>query len=283
MGPSPRLLLPVLREFAGAAAAGAAALAVTAAGVPRLVRHAAGHGRSHLDAWFGGVGGGVASIERNPRRFVPAAPGPWCRRCGRMGAVDPGGGSCGPGCRALGDAIVVLGADEPPLSDLVRAIKRGGGDPDLGTWLGRCLGDRIITAGVLPVRGRPVVVPMPVAGPRRAGRGIDHAEVIAAGVARSCRGTLGRRILAHAGGGSQALRGRRERLQAASAAIRAGGEALPAGCVVVLVDDVRTTGATLDAAVGRLRDAGAGRVVVAVLATRDRWDAPPGGAGGEES
>ena len=260
----------------------AGALVLAGFGLPVAMRRAADQCRRHADAWLGADRGGVGSIERDPARFRPAVPGTWCRRCGRLDPSGPPGGPCGPGCRALGDGIVVLGADEPPLADWVRAIKRGGGDPELGTWLGDRLGVQLVAAGVLPKTGRPIVVPMPVAGPRRAGRGIDHAEVIAAGVARACHGRLRRRVLTHTGGGSQALRDRRERLRMASGTIRTGREQLPAGCLVVLVDDVRTTGATLDAAVGRLREAGAGRIVVAVLAARDRRDGPPTGGDREE-
>lgn len=236
--------------------------------------------RPHLHAWLGEPRGGLPVRRAGPGAFRPADAGSWCPRCGRLigtrapGAPDGSRGPCGSGCRRLGDAVVVLGADEPPLSEWVRTVKCGGGDPELGSWLGRRLGRRIAAAGLLPAAGHPFVVPMPVSGPRRAGRGIDHAGVIADGVAAACGGILRRGVLRHRGGGSQALRGRRDRLQAAPGAIRPGRGVLPAGSLVILVDDLRTTGATLEVAVRRLRDRGAGRVVVAVLATRDRREGP---------
>lgn len=270
----------------------AGCLARTACRSRRVGRRVMRRWRPHLHAWLGEPLGGTPVTGRHPTAFRPAAAGSWCPRCGRLvgsqeprESREPPGTSrpCGPGCRRLGDAVVVLGADEPPLATWVRAVKRGGGDPELGTWLGRRLGHRIAAGGLIPSAGHPIVVPMPVAGPRRAGRGIDHAGVIAAGVAAACGGIVRRGVLEHGGGGSQALRGRHERLQAASGAIRAGRRWLPAGSLVILVDDVRTTGATLQAAVVRLRDRGAGRIVVAVLSTRDRREAPEATGGGGRS
>ena len=179
-------------------------------------------------------------------------------------------------CVPVADDVVVLGADLDPLRGWVRAAKRRGADPALAWWLGRRLGEQLRRTGAVGT-GRPVVVPMPTAGPRAAARGLDHAAVIAGGVAAAVDGRMVRGLLRHAGGGRQAGRSRAARLAAAELTIlRRRGRRLPAGATAIVVDDLRTTGATLRVAARRLREAGAGRVVAAVIATRDRSRTLPG-------
>jgi predicted amidophosphoribosyltransferase len=103
----------------------------------------------------------------------------------------------------------------------------------------------------------------PTTGSHRRQRGFDQAEVIARTAARQLH-LPSRRLLVRRGGGSgQTGRSRSERLHAPDFAARPG----VAGLRVLLVDDVVTTGSTLQAACTALEQAGAEVVPAAVAAT----------------
>jgi ComF family protein len=116
-----------------------------------------------------------------------------------------------------------------------------------------------------------MVVPVPLHPRRLAERGYDQAALLAGPVARE----LGVR---HAPRGlsrkretpPQASLDREERVANVAEAFVASAPAKIAGRRVLLVDDVRTTGATLAACDEALRKAGAKRVMTLVLASRDR-------------
>jgi ComF family protein len=105
----------------------------------------------------------------------------------------------------------------------------------------------------------------PTTTARRRARGFDQAEVLA----RSVAGALGRpspSALARVGDGHQTGRSRAQRMDAPEFTLRPGGAI--AGRRVLVVDDVVTTGATLRAAAGTLRRAGAASVIGLAAARR---------------
>jgi predicted amidophosphoribosyltransferase len=115
-----------------------------------------------------------------------------------------------------------------------------------------------------------VVVPMPMPWQRRLYRGIDHAGLIAAAVAAELNvGLLA--ALAKANGRPQVSlpAGQRARGSAGLRLRRRAGRVRLDGVQVILVDDVRTTGASLRAAGRLLRRLGPQRVQAAVLAVTD--------------
>ena len=128
----------------------------------------------------------------------------------------------------------------------------------------------LLLGAVAPLRPVPpaVVVPVPLHRTRLALRGYNHAALLAAPVARA----LGARfaptaLLRLRDTPAQATLRRSERLENVEGAFvaRPGGRPV-AGERVLLVDDVKTTGATLAACALALREAGAAEVATLVLA-----------------
>jgi predicted amidophosphoribosyltransferase len=113
--------------------------------------------------------------------------------------------------------------------------------------------------------GEPVLVPVPTARARVRSRGFDQASVLAAGLAARGVGEV-RECLERAGPATrQRGAGRRERLATGRIDVRLrAGAAVPRACV--LVDDVHTTGATLDACARALKARGAERVAALTYA-----------------
>jgi predicted amidophosphoribosyltransferase len=105
---------------------------------------------------------------------------------------------------------------------------------------------------------------VPASRRRARRRGFDQGEVLGRAVARSL-GVASRRLLVRVGGAGQTGAGRAERLDGPGLVLRDRG-ALVDDAVVLVVDDVRTTGASLAAAARALRAGGAVRVDGATLA-----------------
>jgi len=196
----------------------------------------------------------------------------WCLRCGgTLVACERASVGCGE-CRGAAvelDAVVRLGRYAPPLSQWVPAVKTRAWR-DMGVLLGQELGAAVLEAHALGLIPPPdAVVPVPVHWLRRLARGIDHTRVVAEEVARACGapvvGALRVRMAPRQTGGR-----RRDRVSRAArfAATRDAPRLL--GASVLLVDDVRTSGATSAALATILRAAGARRVSLATCAVTDR-------------
>ncbi len=203
--------------------------------------------------WVGQRVGGVECEEG----WTADSAGEYCDRCGG----DIGENELNEfGCARCRDSrlrwrrVVRLGRYAPPLSEWVCEVKFSR-SKRLGLELGEALGHRIAEALDLERRGsggggrnegEVVVVPTPTHAIRRLTRGVDHTAVIAQGVARAMGAPM-----------VKALRSKRrpsQRTLSATARLRnlVGSMSMPerflprlAGRMVVLVDDVSTTGATL--------------------------------------
>lgn len=193
-------------------------------------------------------------------------PLPFCPRCAAtVGPFAVNDGRC-THCRdeALPfDAALRLGPYEGLLREAVLRMKHHSGE-GLAELLGELWADQAGPA----FRGvaADAVVPVPLHWRRRWLRGYNQSESLAHGLAARlrlpCKPSWLRRVRATPMQTRQTLAGRRENVRGAFAAPK-----LPApGKTLLLVDDVMTTGATAAEAARALRAAGAGRVVVAVLA-----------------
>jgi predicted amidophosphoribosyltransferase len=113
-----------------------------------------------------------------------------------------------------------------------------------------------------------VLVPVPADPWRRRRRGVDHAARLAAALTSRTDLPTAPILARGARRARQAGRRRAERLRAdpAEVHVRTGRAPGPRDGVVVLVDDVHTTGATLHACAQALRRAGARRVVAVTYA-----------------
>ena len=108
-----------------------------------------------------------------------------------------------------------------------------------------------------------VVVPVPAHRGRRRRRGFDPAGVLAERFAARTGAVVADCLRRRDRSGEQARTGRAVRRRAGRLAIEAAG-AVPADAL--LVDDVHTTGATLDACARALRSAGCERVAALTYA-----------------
>jgi len=125
----------------------------------------------------------------------------------------------------------------------------------------------LLLGALAPLRRDPPthVVPVPLHPSRAALRGFNQSALLAAPVARSLKARFAPTALARTRDTApQASLGRDTRLRNLDHAFVA--RAPLRGARVLLVDDVRTTGATLDACAAVLRDAGADDVRSLVLA-----------------
>ncbi|HTJ73654.1 MAG TPA: hypothetical protein VL481_03625 [Verrucomicrobiae bacterium] len=109
-----------------------------------------------------------------------------------------------------------------------------------------------------------VIVPLPTVASHVRVRGYDHTLLIAKGVAKAQRLRL-EKALYRRTSTTQRGEGRKTRQRQAKEAFGVKGT-LNSAATYLLIDDVVTTGATLQCGAKALKDAGAGEVWVAALA-----------------
>lgn len=141
--------------------------------------------------------------------------------------------------------------------------------PELGVFLGRMLAERIRDSGRFG--NTDALIPLPLYPEKQRLRGYNQAERIAAGMAE----VLGVPVLDNATGrirqsASQTRKNRTERWQQMSGSFLAFPEKLAPYRHLMLVDDVVTTGATLEACGAVIRKQSNALLYVATLAYADR-------------
>lgn len=223
-----------------------------------------------------------APVDR-PGDLAPAAwrklhflDAPICDRCGVPFAFDQGPGAICGACAAEPPVFekarsAVLYSDES--RPLVLAFKNGGRTDTVrafSRWMAR--------AGREALEGADLLVPVPLHWRRLFKRRFNQSAMLAMGVGREagvpvCVDALTRRRSTPTQGGLSASARRRN--VSGAFAVRPSRQTRLEGAIVVLVDDVLTSGATLNAAATALRKAGAAEVRAVTLA---RVPPPGGGA-----
>lgn len=185
-------------------------------------------------------------------------PAAYCPRCGTSaGPFEADADGC-PACRKRRLAwsrSVRLGPYEGVLRDAILATKytawRRVGQ-ELGADLGAAVAAALREAGIDPASV--IVCPVATSRRRRLARGVDHTLILAREVARQTGGSLVQGLRREHRPPQSGLSGSaRQRNVAKSFRLRRSTAGLAAGRTVVLVDDVRTTGATLSAAARALQ------------------------------
>jgi ComF family protein len=191
---------------------------------------------------------------------------PLCAGCGtplpswRISSVD--GGRC-PRCRRAGRLVeraAAVGPYEGVLRDILHVFKYG-----RRPTLAAPLGERLRRQGVDLLDAADGVVPVPLHPRRRRERGFNQAELLARELGRPVLQALARtRETATQASLPEAQRHRNVR----DAFARTGAEIR--GLSLVLVDDVATTGATLEACARVLMAGGAREVAALTVARAER-------------
>ena len=223
------------------------------------------------------VASGLRSARESPGQIVRPdavgegwAPDPPTAYCGRCGATAGPGAATARGCPfCLGqpvpwDRVVRLSAYVPPVSGWIKAMKFGG-QWSWGPHFGQALAQAI---GPLEGGASWVVCPVPMPGARRWWRGFNQAQLVAEAMARALHLDCGDLLKRTRYTAPQTTLTRTQRQANVRGSLALRPVALR-GWRVWLVDDVKTSGATLTACCRLLRDAGVAEIHVAVVAVAD--------------
>lgn len=197
---------------------------------------------------------------------LPWIAAPYCPRCGLAYSRTVAGGVCG-SCRTRTRAYRRARAGlvyEPDVRQLLHHVKFGRCER-LASILGRELARRFSEDD--SHGGYHAVVPVPLSRRRRLTRGFNQAERVAESVARFVEAPVRPRLLTKTEDRPpQAGLSAKARLDNARGAYRARVPSQLEGGDVLLVDDVLTTGATVESASRALRKGGIAAVDVLTLA-----------------
>jgi ComF family protein len=193
-------------------------------------------------------------------------PEPLCARCGRpIVSTAVSGGVSGPQCHLCRDQLYhfdfarSFGAYSPRMARAILLLKYSNMIP-LGAWFAARLAT--VVHRYPQAFEADAVIPVPLDRVRQRERGYNQAELIARPLARLLDIPFRSYLLVRTRPRPNQLRlTRRERWETVRGAYAMHQDAQVDKVRVLLVDDVFTTGATLDACSKALKEAGAARVV----------------------
>ena len=195
---------------------------------------------------------------------IERPPAPACIRCGHPTPTE----SLCPTCRATPshlDRIAASAVFVSPLREAIHELKYNN-----GRALARPLGVRMAAYWQEHGFDADVIVPVPLHKARLVERGYNQAALLARVLGQATGIPLDEKaVVRHKATQQQALLNAAERRENVKEAFTCRGDV--AGMRIVLVDDVATTGATLEACAAALRAGGASGVWAFTLA-RARWD-----------
>ena len=184
---------------------------------------------------------------------IQASTGPLCRTCGDVLSTWREGQICAR-CQRTPRAITMgraIGSYEGTLREVLHALKY-----EKRRSVAPVLAERMASAGADVLRGADLVVPVPLHYVRRYVRGFNQAAELARHLGPPCTHALKRRRATI----TQTDLPESERFRNVHDAFALRRGATVAGRIIVVVDDVSTTGATLDACARVLLAAGAREV-----------------------
>ena len=221
--------------------------------------------------------------RRNALNLCPACRGglrrldaPACAVCSRplAGLGSALQGLTCPACRAHPPAferLFALWSYEPPLDAVLLALKFRRLD-----YLGRHLAEEVLASLQDRLPALDAVVPVPLHWRRRLSRGYNQSELIAAPLARGLGLPLLAALAKRRATRPQSRLPRQERMENLRRAFAVRRPSRIAGRRLLLVDDVTTTGATLNVASAALMAAGAAAVVALAVAKTPEAAGPTG-------
>lgn len=203
-----------------------------------------------------------------------ALPYPRCPRCGHPSGRRAGCVWCDQLPETVSQAASLCWADDPVGQRLVHALKYEGWH-QLGVEMGRRLGHAV---GAVTRGADTVLIPVPLAERRLRERGYNQSEALARGLLDVGRGRLHTDVLRRKRETpSQTRLTPEQRLHNVADAfhVDTGRLAELRTSVCVLIDDVITTGATMNACAAALADAGVGNICYLTFGrARDPRDRP---------
>ncbi|MGH7409699.1 MAG: ComF family protein [Candidatus Methylomirabilis sp.] len=138
-----------------------------------------------------------------------------------------------------------------------------GGRPSLGRHLGRLMAQA--ADGLFDLRQFDLLIPVPLHPKRERERGFNQAALLAKEVGRGCGIRVGHRLLRRVRATEAQSGGRRAREENVKEAFAVVRPEQVAGRRLLLIDDVLTTGATVNECAKALLAAGTAEVVVYTL------------------
>lgn len=199
--------------------------------------------------------------------MIGARPGSECPACRRPRSTNATCPECAE-TTALAGLFVRADYQRPLVQTCVHSLKYQFIEK-LGDYIGWEIARTVNVEqiSVTAARQKPIVIPVPLHWQRRNERGFNQAELIARAFGRALDWPVKTDILVRTHyTAAQAKLSRAGRLSNLIAAFRPAPGVVLSGQTVIIIDDVATTTATLEACAQTLRQAGAGVVWGAVFA-----------------